>query len=480
MSIALVSLLIGVGYDAYVVSGYAKEYITLNDQTKRKCPEVVEPEDEEGAASSSTTASNNATSSHHASHQQNSTHAHSNNTAATESGDGSGSGTNGSSEGTVDASKYQLKERMKLESQFIQKKEQEAKKKEQEEAAENKAAEERRTNEEREKMERDAPAPGQKRRVHCWVLVLAGKREVLEPFFIEPSSGTRRPTDDPDYEIIESVCNDQNYWVNMQDPKETKGVRDISFDLWDLQKWEYVFLKEPTVADEDETMNNSDLLAGEKVGVESGEADDQILDLPPSWVSRITISPKQYEDKYPGLSKVVMYRDAKVEMFAEYSQKDLLVKRLTYFRDEARTQVKEIHRFYKNRVDKLLRRSNYLLESLNYGHAKKFANLQGSETYLIEQGSNNLEGQRIHEWFAPGRRRETYIEALSEHIYEKGVKRELKFHASARLDGLRQRIELFDPKETLSPFRQMPEEQLPKAPLLLPPLSTVSAKTKEL
>lgn len=54
-------------------------------------------------------------------------------------------------------------------------------------------------------------------RVHCWVLVLSGKREVPESFFIETLTGNCDPLTHSAYLGIESVWNHKNYWVNMQD-----------------------------------------------------------------------------------------------------------------------------------------------------------------------------------------------------------------------------------------------------------------------
>ena len=53
-------------------------------------------------------------------------------------------------------------------------------------------------------------------RIHAWVLVLAGKREVSEKFFIEPLTGIAYPTSSPHFLGIESIWNHKNYWVNMQ------------------------------------------------------------------------------------------------------------------------------------------------------------------------------------------------------------------------------------------------------------------------
>jgi len=57
-------------------------------------------------------------------------------------------------------------------------------------------------------------------RVHSWVLVLEGRRDVAESFFIEPLTGLAHPLNTMNYLGIESVWNHQNYWVNMQDCSE--------------------------------------------------------------------------------------------------------------------------------------------------------------------------------------------------------------------------------------------------------------------
>lgn len=54
-------------------------------------------------------------------------------------------------------------------------------------------------------------------RVHAWVLVLPGKRKVPETFFINPFTGNPHSTTDECFLGIESIWNDRNYWVNMQD-----------------------------------------------------------------------------------------------------------------------------------------------------------------------------------------------------------------------------------------------------------------------
>ena len=78
-------------------------------------------------------------------------------------------------------------------------------------------------------QEREKPPPDDLHglRFHCWVLVLAGKREVPLSFFIEPTTSKTYSTDHEEYLGIESLWNHRNYWVNMQDCAEGVKVRCV-------------------------------------------------------------------------------------------------------------------------------------------------------------------------------------------------------------------------------------------------------------
>lgn len=70
-------------------------------------------------------------------------------------------------------------------------------------------------------------------RVHSWVLVLAGKRDILDNFFIDPLSGQSYPTSSPCFLGIESLWNHENYWINMQDCRFGCAVSvDHDFNQW--------------------------------------------------------------------------------------------------------------------------------------------------------------------------------------------------------------------------------------------------------
>ena len=77
-------------------------------------------------------------------------------------------------------------------------------------------------------------------RVHSWVLVLEGKREVPESFFIEPLTGMSHSINDDRYHGIESIWNHKNYWVNMQDCSEGVAVRSgkrLKLVVWFSVLW---------------------------------------------------------------------------------------------------------------------------------------------------------------------------------------------------------------------------------------------------
>ncbi len=104
--------------------------------------------------------------------------------------------------------------------------------------------------------------------VHAWVLVLAGRREVVIPvlyapgmadldllshltashlqvsesFFIEATTGERNPVNESPYNGVEFVWNHQNFWICMQMPQPHSDSRadpaTIHYELTDTLAWE--------------------------------------------------------------------------------------------------------------------------------------------------------------------------------------------------------------------------------------------------
>lgn len=95
-------------------------------------------------------------------------------------------------------------------------------------------------------------------RVHAWVMILPGSRDIADPFFLESSTGRAYPTTDPNFVGLESVWSQNNYWVNMQ-PCVNK-LKDVVFDLGDNSKWEFVFLgnTQPVVDENGEDEEDDD------------------------------------------------------------------------------------------------------------------------------------------------------------------------------------------------------------------------------
>jgi hypothetical protein len=181
LSNLLCSFLLGAGYDAYIVHGYAPKFITLKDQSMTKCPmitdatenaKVKQAESIQEAASNSYMAPDN----------------------------------------SVKSSKFiaDLAEKKRLAAidtfqLWIPDP----------------------SLDEVKMMEEEKSKNGKERRVHAWVLVRAGKREIKEHIFIEPSTGRVYTVKNSPYLAIEALWNHNNFWINTK--LESKVVDVSSF-----------------------------------------------------------------------------------------------------------------------------------------------------------------------------------------------------------------------------------------------------------
>ncbi|XP_024880776.1 dynein regulatory complex subunit 7, partial [Temnothorax curvispinosus] len=292
----LASLLLGQSYNAFVVSGYASREQVLCDMTRRTCPYLPEPERTPPSADKP----------------------------------------------RID--RYRLKAPPDFRSRFLLELEDRERAKTE--------AELQRQEEERQRMiaefERPKPDKYFGHRIHAWVVILPEdkgirNREITEPIFAEPSSGTSyNPTDEETnllYLGVESIWNDQNYWVNMQ-PRE-KGCAEINWDLSKVELWEHLLPGEPRIArkDTDETE--------EDVGVKQ----DKHLDMPASYVNEIRIYSSDFERRYPRGGKTILYKKAKVELYAPYVRADGLTQRVTVYEDYEYTTPVQSYEKYSNRGD---------------------------------------------------------------------------------------------------------------------------------
>uniref|UniRef100_A0A4W6G732 Coiled-coil domain-containing protein 135 n=1 Tax=Lates calcarifer TaxID=8187 RepID=A0A4W6G732_LATCA len=232
-------------------------------------------------------------------------------------------------------------------------------------------------------------------RVHCWVLVLSGSRSVQENFFIDPLTGISYSTVDDNFLGIESVWNNLNYYVNMQDCKN--GCADMVFDLEDLKMWEPVLYgaasKKQLILDvlkkKTETKMMSRISKDEE---EEEEEEPRVFEMPRSWVSYITISKKDLETRWPRGQKVTHYRKAKLENFASYLRPDGLVIRLTTYKDLDCTEIAMVKEWYQHRNDHLEEREVNKVDSFT---TERFS--RGRPFHLLFHRYPTLTADTVHE-----------------------------------------------------------------------------------
>lgn len=260
----LASLLIGVGYDAYVVVGYAPRSVTLNNQSHMECHWHAETEAIAAAKAAAVKAA-----------------------AAKKAAEAAAKA----------AQKYVVRKPVVLESQFL--KDMENKRKEQPAplTAEQLEMEQiRQARAEREAAGADDDIDLEDirdvlrgHRVHAWVLLRAGKRDLAETFFIEPAMGRRFSVDKCPYEGIEFVWNHKNYWLNVQ-REYVGGVAGcrvdagLSFDLDDHDKWE-------PVMDDDTSFDPSAFANGPQIELDPNSTHGQVLSYRRQSASRASPTP---------------------------------------------------------------------------------------------------------------------------------------------------------------------------------------------
>lgn len=287
---ALCSLLLGVGYDAYVVSGYAIKDVTLKIMVRIDSPFPSFEEQQEETK-----------------------------------------------EEKIEG-KYVLKAPRDLRSKFLLMMEQR-------EIDKINAGKEKEKEEERLRIleeEKIPPDELEGQRVHAWILVLAGDRDVEKSFFIEPSTGIAYDLDSNFYCGIESLWNHQNYWVNKQDCVE--GLGKIDFDLDNVENWEHLLVGEPLIRrkykpKELEEEDTNDMY------------DEKHLDMPFSWSKKISIPHDELKLRYPNGSKATYYKRTCIQQFAPYVSYDGLLTRITRYDDFDCNETKCIEDIYGNRAD---------------------------------------------------------------------------------------------------------------------------------
>ncbi|XP_056633325.1 dynein regulatory complex subunit 7 [Diorhabda sublineata] len=294
LATTLCSILIGVGYDAFVVSGYAIKDVTLRIMIRTDCPIPPFKEEEEKPPE------------------------------------------------TPIEEKYKLKPPKDLRSKFLLMMEQRELDKVREKEA--KIAEEARKRLEEEARPEDE-LEGQ--RIHAWVLILPSEKDVQEPFYIEPSTGFSHPLDTDIYLGIESIWNHQNYYVNLQDC--SKGMADLEFDLQNNEKWIHFLVAEPMKY---RKQKPKDLGDDDDV---RDMYEEKHLDMPTSWSMKINIPHESLKKRFPEGYRITNYKRVLIEEYAPFISYDGLVTRITRFQDFDCTIPEVIEEEFENRHDKFYR-----------------------------------------------------------------------------------------------------------------------------
>lgn len=62
-----------------------------------------------------------------------------------------------------------------------------------------------------------------------------------------------------------------------------------------------------------------------------------------------------FERRYPGGSKIILYKKTKLELYAPYVQRDGLIQKITLFEDYEHTSPTTVYETFANRADRLYR-----------------------------------------------------------------------------------------------------------------------------
>ncbi|XP_060929995.1 dynein regulatory complex subunit 7 [Limanda limanda] len=328
----LCSLLLGVNYDAYCVSGYADREMCLLDQSLQHCPLLDTPVQSVISEES----------------QEN---------------------------------KYKEKPQRSLKSHFMTQEDQKK-----EPSAEAALLENLKPDEPSEQRPADRLRG---LRLHCWVLLLAGSRSVQENFFIDPLTGLSYSTGSAHFLGIESVWNNHNYYVNMQDCGS--GCSEMVYDLEDVNMWEPLLFgatcKKQLIH---EVLNKK--LHKMSQDEELEELEEQAFEMPRSWVSDISITKKDLETRWPGGHKLTRYRKAELERFAPYLRPNGLITRLVSYKDLDCKEVLMVKEWYQHRTDHLEEREVNKVDNVTTERFKR-----GRRFDLLFHRYESLSTDGVHE-----------------------------------------------------------------------------------
>lgn len=148
---------------------------------------------------------------------------------------------------------------------------------------------------------------------HAWVYV-----DIVDApgFFIESTTGERKPLNHPSYKSINSAWNHENYWLNKQLDEEWKNGK--SLDLIDESKW-IKFVCHLDMPKKEESQDDSP---------------KRLLNNLHSWLSELVIPKDCFELMYRLGQKTAEFKNVTVEYFAAYLLKDGMTQRVTQYKGD--------------------------------------------------------------------------------------------------------------------------------------------------
>jgi hypothetical protein len=299
ISIVLCSLLIGSGYNAYVVYGKAPRFITTKDESDLPPPEI--PDDIKVIENNLKELTN---------------------------------------EQKPEITKY----KEKIVSKYDQEEENERKEKEDQEWIKENVI-----NDDEPELKRYDP--WNQKRLHCWVLIKKNKR-LDKTLYIEPATGRLYSVEEPPFESIDAVFNNINFWINLQ---HEKPIKEIDLNLNNKAFWEYVMLNAREVSDDNEEYDNYQ----DKT---MDTTEQGIVDMPPPWPNKLYISQWAYHSRVPLATQTFYFQKTKIDKFSTYSQIDGKVLVIYKYSDFGRLRLIEVETRYRSRKDKLYKRFSYPYE----------------------------------------------------------------------------------------------------------------------
>ncbi|XP_068233704.1 dynein regulatory complex subunit 7 [Palaemon carinicauda] len=333
-AIALASILLGAGYQAFVVQGHALDSLVSADTSSKVCPYLDTEEKEKVALEDTST------------------------------------------------SKYTVRPPPDMRSRYTLIMEERARRRkafEEEELAKLKKKKKKDQNETEADTSVDLSSS-----LHFWVLVLPPDREIESPTFVEPTTGEiiiLSPSVNHPYTYVHSVFNHKNYWACTQ---YEQAITAAMFNLDDSSMWMVLMEKNqinpPTPAKQKHPVPSAEEVTQHEEGVQvqppkqSGsepsssprfpkERDrkrkEKELKIPKTWASPIIVKEEALRLRFPGGWREEKYKQTLVRRYSPFTHKCGATLVLTIY-DKSGTP-SEIREEFERREDGLLTRVSDLM-----------------------------------------------------------------------------------------------------------------------